>query len=170
MLIKKFGLTNKGKKRLCLITNAQCPIKESYEGTKEDQVSTISAQMNAHGMRMDCIVVRGKLSEDANKRIMDENDTLLDLFSKKACAKTVYVESPTSLLGALRTRNISPVTIFRGDFELSPKMKIKVRYIKLCYKHNCEATGIDLYIYILIIVECHCIRYAYSIMCKLFFI
>ncbi|KAK9273866.1 hypothetical protein L1049_018678 [Liquidambar formosana] len=126
MLIKKFGFTNKGKKRLCLITNALSPINDPYEGTKEDQVGTIAVQMSKHGMRMDCIVVRGKLSGDANKKIMDENDVLLNLFSKKTCAKTVYVESPTSLLGALRTRNISPVTIFRGDLELSPKMKIKV--------------------------------------------
>ncbi|KAJ7007518.1 ATP-dependent DNA helicase 2 subunit KU80-like [Populus alba x Populus x berolinensis] len=44
---------------------------------------------------------------------------------KKTSAKAVYVETP-ALLGALRTRNVSPVTIFRGDLELSSKMKIKV--------------------------------------------
>ncbi|MCH80080.1 ATP-dependent DNA helicase 2 subunit KU80-like, partial [Trifolium medium] len=48
MLIKKFGETNKGKKRLCLITNAQCPIKDPYEGSKEEQVTTIAKQMTAH--------------------------------------------------------------------------------------------------------------------------
>ncbi|KAF6138256.1 hypothetical protein GIB67_019426 [Kingdonia uniflora] len=126
MLIKKFGPTNKGKKRLCLITNAHGPIKEPYEGTKEDQVDTIATQMNAHGMKLDSIIVRQELTDDAAKRVVDENDRLLNRFSKKACTKTIYVESPTSLLGALRTRNISPVTIFRGDLELSPTMKIKV--------------------------------------------
>ncbi|XP_010277368.1 PREDICTED: ATP-dependent DNA helicase 2 subunit KU80 [Nelumbo nucifera] len=126
MLIKKFGPTNKGKKRLCLLTSAQYRIKEPYEGTKEDQIDMISAQMNANGMKLECIIVRGKLTGDANRRIMDENDLLLNRFSKKSCAKTIYVESPTSLLGAIRTRNISPVTIFRGDLELSPRMKIKV--------------------------------------------
>ncbi|OVA07686.1 Ku70/Ku80 C-terminal arm [Macleaya cordata] len=126
MMIKKFGPTSKGKKRLCLITNAQDPIKEPYEGKKEDQVDTIAAQMNAHGMKLESIIVRGRLSLDADKGIMDENDFLLNRFSKKTCAKTVYVESPTSLLGAIRTRNIAPVSIFRGDLELSPKMKIKV--------------------------------------------
>ncbi|XP_058104657.1 ATP-dependent DNA helicase 2 subunit KU80 isoform X2 [Magnolia sinica] len=126
MLIKKFGPTNKGKQRLCLITNAQYPTKEPFEGTKEDQIDTISAQMKTHGMRLDCIIVRGKLTGAANKKIMDENDLLLNRFSKKTISKSVYVESPTSLYGALRTRNISPVTIFRGDLELSPSMKIKV--------------------------------------------
>ncbi|KAF5184738.1 Atp-dependent dna helicase 2 subunit ku80 [Thalictrum thalictroides] len=70
--------------------------------------------------------VRGNSTENADKRILDENDCLLNRFSRGACTKTVYVESPTKLLGALQTRNVSPVTISRGDLELSPKMKIKV--------------------------------------------
>lgn len=40
------------------------------------------------------------------------------------------VVSPTSLLGALKTRNISPVTICRGDLELGQKKKIKVMEMK----------------------------------------
>ncbi|KAI9182708.1 hypothetical protein LWI28_028090 [Acer negundo] len=126
MLIKKYGETNKGKKRMCLITNALCPIKDSDAGTKEDQVGLIAMRMAALGMKMENIVVRGSLSGNANQRIMDENDLLLDLFSKKSSVKTIYVDSPTALLGAIKTRNISPVTIFRGDLEISPNMKIKV--------------------------------------------
>ncbi|XP_021614080.1 ATP-dependent DNA helicase 2 subunit KU80 isoform X2 [Manihot esculenta] len=126
MMIKKYQSTNKGKKHICLITDARNPIKGPYEGTKEDQVITIAVQMAAHGVRMKTIVVRGRLSEDADRRIVDENDRLLHLFSEKTSAKTVYVENSTSLLGALKTRNISPVTIFRGDLEISPKLKIKV--------------------------------------------
>lgn len=129
MLIKKYGRTDKGKKRLCLITDALCPIKDPYDGTKEDQITTIAEQMTAYGMRMESIVVRGRSSRDVNKRIVDENDRLLNIFSKKTRARFVYVESPISLLGALRTRNITPVTIFRGDLELSSNMKIKVRFL-----------------------------------------
>lgn len=58
---------------------------------------------------------------------MEENDLLLGIFAKKTPSKTVYVESPTSLLGALRTRNISPVTVYRGYLEISSQLKIKVR-------------------------------------------
>ncbi|GFY94272.1 Ku80 family protein [Actinidia rufa] len=126
MLIKKFGQTNKGKKRLCLVTNALCPIKDPYEGTKEDQVNAIASQMSAHGMKMDCIVVRGKQNVDENKRVMEENDFLLGIFSRKTSSKVVYAESPTSLLGSLRTRNISPVTTYRGDLEISSSLKIKL--------------------------------------------
>ncbi|KAF5953009.1 hypothetical protein HYC85_010953 [Camellia sinensis] len=115
-----------GKKRLCLVTNALSPIKDPFEGTKEDQVNTIATQMTAHGMKMDCIVVRGKQNVDGNKRVMEENDLLLGMFAKKTSSKTVYVESPTSLLGALRTRNISPVTVYRGHLEISSQLKIKV--------------------------------------------
>ncbi|GMI66917.1 ARABIDOPSIS THALIANA KU80 HOMOLOG [Hibiscus trionum] len=126
MLIKKYKDIFKGKKRLCLITNAIHPIKDSLEGSKEDQVTTIAEQMTAQGMKMESIVVRGRLSQDADKRIMDENDNLLGIFSKKTRTRTVYVDSPTSLLGALKTRRVTPVTIFRGLLELSPQMKIKV--------------------------------------------
>ncbi|XAR63164.1 DNA helicase [Bertholletia excelsa] len=126
ILIKKFGPTSKGKKRLCLITDALYPIKDPCEGTKDGQVNTIATQMAAHGMKMDCIVVRGNQDSDRSKRVMEENDRLLHIFSKRTCSKTVYVESPTSLLGALKTRNISPVTIYRGDLEIGPKLKIKV--------------------------------------------
>ncbi|XP_021858943.1 ATP-dependent DNA helicase 2 subunit KU80 [Spinacia oleracea] len=126
MLIKKFGPTNKGKKRLCLITNALSRLRDPYEGTKEDQVSTIAQQMTEQAIKLECVVVRGELSGDADKNVMDENDQLLELFTKKTWAKTLHVESPTSLLGALRTRSIAPVTIFRGDLEVSSGLKIKV--------------------------------------------
>ncbi|KAM3264469.1 ATP-dependent DNA helicase 2 subunit KU80 [Capsicum annuum] len=126
MLIKKFGQTNKGKKRLCLITNAVSPIKDPFEGTKEDQVNTIATQMAAQSMKMDCIIVRMKQDWETNRRVMEENDFLMSVFSNKSSSKVVYVESPTSLLGALRTRNILPVTIYRGDFEISAQLKIKV--------------------------------------------
>ncbi|KAG9445380.1 hypothetical protein H6P81_016720 [Aristolochia fimbriata] len=126
MLLKKFGPTNKGKQRLCLITSAQHLTKEPYEGTKEDQVDAISAQMKAHGIRLDCIIVRGKLTVPVDQKIIEENDQLLNRFSKKTNAKVVHVDNPISLCGALRTRNVSPVTIFRGDLELTSLMKIKV--------------------------------------------
>lgn len=126
MLIKKYGPTNKGKKRICLITDTGSPIKDPYEGTKKDQVNTVVAQMVAHGMKMDCIVVRAKREWNVDEMIVEENDSLLNIFTNNSSSRKVHVESPTSLLGALRTRNISPVTIYRGDFELSSTMKIKV--------------------------------------------
>ncbi|KAH1250396.1 ATP-dependent DNA helicase 2 subunit KU80 [Glycine max] len=130
VLVKKFGVTNKGKKRVCLITNAQCQIKESDEGTKEEQVTTIAKQMTAHGIKMESIIMRGKLSQDANKGIMDENDRLLNIFSKETSTRLLYVENPISLFGALRTRNIALVTVFRGHLEISPKLSIKVMVYK----------------------------------------
>lgn len=129
MLIKQYRETYKGRKRICLITDALCPIKDSDVGTKEDQVNTIARQIVSFGLKMENIVVRSNLSGEVNKQIADENDHILNLFSKKSSTKTLYVDSPISLRGALKTRNISPVTIFRGDLELSPKMKIKVRVL-----------------------------------------
>lgn len=126
MLIKMYGTAQKGKKRLCLITNAACPTKDPFEGTKDDQVSTIAMKMAAEGIKMESIVMRANSSGDVHEQVIDENDHLLNLFSSNAIAKTVYVESPLSLLGSLKTRRVAPVTVFRGDLEINPTMKIKV--------------------------------------------
>lgn len=138
MLIKKYGAAERGKKRLCLITNAACPTKDPFEGTKDEQVSTIAAKMAAEGIKMESIVLRAdNASGDVDEKIIEENDHLLSLFSTNAIAKTVYVESPLSLLGSLKTRRVAPVTLFRGDLEINPSMKIKVtlspfkKYIKI---------------------------------------
>ncbi|XP_047342319.1 ATP-dependent DNA helicase 2 subunit KU80 [Impatiens glandulifera] len=125
MLIKKYGQTNKGKKRLCLITNALHPSKDPYEGTKEDQASTIAAQMASHGMKMDCVIVRQNLNLDGDRKFLEENDKLLGIFSKTS-SKILYVDNSISLLGALRSRRIAPVTLYRGDLEMSSSLKIKV--------------------------------------------
>jgi len=129
MLIKKFGREKKIDKRLCLITNAQCPIKQSFEGTKEEQVTTIAKKLTARGMKMESIILRGKLSRNANKRIMDENDRLLNILSKEPSTTLSYVENPISLFGALRARKRYVVTVFRGDLEFSPNLSIKVRSV-----------------------------------------
>ncbi|CAN6286118.1 unnamed protein product [Urochloa humidicola] len=123
MVIRKFGNT-KGKRRLCLITSAQHPLRDPPEGTKEDQVDTIADQMKRHDIKMECIVFR-ELGVH-NNAVMEENDRLLYQFRNRSVAKVVQVDSPTSLLGALKTRNVLPVTVFRGDLEVSSNFKIKV--------------------------------------------
>ncbi|KAM0920134.1 hypothetical protein ACQ4PT_007775 [Festuca glaucescens] len=123
MLIKRFGNT-KGKQRLCLITDAQHPLRDPPQGTKVDQVDTIADQMKKHDIKMDCIVFRE--SGGHHNSVMDENDQLLYHFRDRSVAKVVQVDTPTSLLGALKTRNVLPVTIFRGDLEVSSNFKIKV--------------------------------------------
>ncbi|MED6160576.1 ATP-dependent DNA helicase II subunit 2 [Stylosanthes scabra] len=126
MLIKKSPKSNKVKKRLCLITNAQCPIKAFMEGTKEEQVTTIAKQMSAHDTRLESIIVRGKVCQKANSRITYENRRLLKIFSRETSTRIMYVGNPVSLFGALKTQRKTPHTVFKGDFELSPKLKIKV--------------------------------------------
>ncbi|KAG2533746.1 hypothetical protein PVAP13_9NG015600 [Panicum virgatum] len=123
MVIRKFGNT-KGKRRLCLITSAQYPLRDPPEGTKEDQVDTIADQMKRHDIKMECIVFREPGVH--HNSVMEENDCLLYQFRNRSVAKVVQVDSPASLLGALKTRNVLPVTVFRGDLEVSPNFKIKV--------------------------------------------
>ncbi|KAL5147387.1 ATP-dependent DNA helicase 2 subunit KU80 [Glycine soja] len=99
--------------------------EEFDEGTKEEQVTTIAKQMTAHGIKMESIIMRGKLSQDANKGIMDENDRLLNIFSKETSTRLLYVENPISLFGALRTRNGAPVIVLEGHLEINPTLSIK---------------------------------------------
>jgi ATP-dependent DNA helicase 2 subunit 2 len=87
-------------------------------------VDTIADQMKKHDIKMDCIVFRE--SGVHHNSVMDENDQLLYHFRDRSVAKVVQVDTPTSLLGALKTRNVLPVTIFRGDLEVSSNFKIKV--------------------------------------------
>lgn len=123
MLIRKFGNT-KGRRRLCLITSAQHPLRDPPEGTKKDQVDTIAEQMKKHDIKMECIIFREQGNHHST--VMEENDRLLYQFRDRSVAKIVQVDSPTSILGALRTRNVLPVTVFRGELEVSSNMKIKV--------------------------------------------
>lgn len=133
MLIRKFGNT-KGKRRLCLITSAQHPLRDPPEGTKEDQVDTIADQMKRHDIKMECIAFREPgVQQNA---VMEENDRLLYQFRNRTVAKVVQVDSPTSLLGALKTRNVLPVTVFRGDLELSSNFRIKVGPVLLSLRCN----------------------------------
>ena len=122
MVIGKCGNT-KGKRRLCLITCAQYPLRDPPEGTK-DKVARITNMMKTHDIKMECIVFR-EPGVHYNS-VMEENDRLLYQFRNRSVAKVVQVDSPTSLLGALKTRNVLPVTVFRGDLEVSPNFKIKV--------------------------------------------
>lgn len=123
MVIRKFGIT-KGKRRLCLITSAQELLRDPPEGTKEDQVDTIADMLKKHNIKMECIIFRepGVHHND----VMEENDRLLHQFRNRSVAKVVQVDNPTSLLGALKTRNVLPVTVFRGDLEVNSNFKIKV--------------------------------------------
>ncbi|OEL25480.1 ATP-dependent DNA helicase 2 subunit KU80, partial [Dichanthelium oligosanthes] len=133
MLIRKFGNT-KGKRRLCLITSAQHPLRDPPEGTKEDQVDTIADQMKRHDIKMECIVFREPGVH--HNTVLEENDRLLYQFRNRSVTKVVHVDSPTSLLGALKTRNVIPVTVFRGDLEVSSNLKIKVGPVLLSFPWN----------------------------------
>ncbi|CAD6335162.1 unnamed protein product [Miscanthus lutarioriparius] len=123
MVMRKFGNT-KGKRRLCLITSAQDLLRDPPEGTKEEQMDTIADMLKKHSIKLECIIFREPGVH--HNAVMEENDRLLYQFRNRSVAKVVQVDSPTSLLGALKTRNVLPVTVFRGDLEVNSNFKIKV--------------------------------------------
>jgi ATP-dependent DNA helicase 2 subunit 2 len=80
--------------------------------------------MREHGIKLESIIFREP--QAVHDDVTEENDHLLGRFAKKTTTKVVHVDSPTSLLGALKTRNVTPVTVYRGDLEISSNCKIKV--------------------------------------------
>lgn len=147
--MRKYGNT-KGKRRLCLITSAQDLLRDPPEGTKEEQVDTIADMLKKHNIKLECIIFREpEVHYDA---VMEENDRLLYQFRNRSVAKVVQVDSPTSLLGALRTRNVLPVTIFRGDLEVNSNFKIKVGPV--CLSVICDVPSVTEVYYNLILIFC----------------
>jgi ATP-dependent DNA helicase 2 subunit 2 len=136
LLIKKLEGKSAGNKRLLLITGAQSLIKKPDEGTKEDQVDIIANQMEEHGIKLDVVIFRQTMPGLTKSELFSENLSLLNRFSKQAQAEVIVVESSSSLLGAVKARNIFPVTVFRGDLELTPMMRIQVWVYKKTMKEK----------------------------------
>uniref|UniRef100_A0A0E0KLR0 Ku domain-containing protein n=1 Tax=Oryza punctata TaxID=4537 RepID=A0A0E0KLR0_ORYPU len=133
--------TSPGKQRMCLVTDAQHPLRDPPQGTKKDQVDTIADQMKRHEIKMDCIIFRE--SGVRHNAVMDENDQLLYHFRERSVTKVVQVDSPTSLLGALRTRNVLPVTVFRGDLEVWVYKKTSEEKFPTLKKYSDKAPASD---------------------------
>ncbi|KAI5079496.1 hypothetical protein GOP47_0004975 [Adiantum capillus-veneris] len=126
MLIKKAGPGKKGNKHIFLITDGESFVKDSAEDeTKEDQVDKLAVQLTEHGMKLDAVVMRTKRGPNKSK-VRTENEFLLKRFAGRPQVEVAFVDSPTSLLGAIKPRNVTPVTLYRGDLELTPNMTMKV--------------------------------------------
>ncbi|MCO5563840.1 hypothetical protein L7F22_017489 [Adiantum nelumboides] len=126
MLIKKAGPGKKGNKHIFLITDGESFVKDSAEDeTKEEQVDKLAEQLTAHGMKFDAVVLRTKHGSYKSKA-RAENEGLLNRFAKRPEVEVAFVDSPTSLLGAIKPRHVTPVTLYRGDLELTPNMMAKV--------------------------------------------
>lgn len=126
MLMKKLGENKKGNKRLCLVTDAASPVREPSEGTVEDQVRNIAERMGEQGIKLDVVVVRVGQNFLINSTGQHQNDVLLDLFKLHTQAEIGIARTATSMLGIIRPRAVSPTTLYRGDFELTPDLRIKV--------------------------------------------
>ncbi|KAL3698242.1 hypothetical protein R1sor_012318 [Riccia sorocarpa] len=127
MIVKKLGSASKGNKRIYLITDAQSAVRDPEEGTKLEQVDILANQLQHCNISLDVVVVqlrddRGKLESKASQ----ENEFLLRSFSSQTKGELVIADSYTTLLGAVKTRTVSPTTLFRGDMELTPNMTIQV--------------------------------------------
>ncbi|KAH7425556.1 hypothetical protein KP509_11G060300 [Ceratopteris richardii] len=126
MLIKKAGPGKKGNKHIFLITDGESFVKDSAEDeTKEEQVDKLAMRLFEHGMKLDAVVVKSK-SGFYKSKVRLENESLLKRFARCPQVEVAFVDTATSLLGAIKPRHITPVTLYRGDLELTPNMTVKV--------------------------------------------
>ncbi|BBN01731.1 ATP-dependent DNA helicase 2 subunit 2 [Marchantia polymorpha subsp. ruderalis] len=127
LIVKKCAAGSKGNKRIYLITDGESPVKEPEEGTKSEQVELLRNQLQMHNIILDAVVIRLKGENGAlESKASQENEFLLRSFADGTMGDLVLVESYTTLLGAVKSRSVSPTTLYRGDLELTPNMSIKV--------------------------------------------
>lgn len=126
MLVKKLGEGKKGNKRVCLITDAQSSIRESAQGTVEQQVDQIAGRMGEQGIKLDAVVVQIGNHFLTNSTALHENEGYLERFKMHTQGEVGFAKTATSMLGIIRNRTVSPTTLYRGDLELTPSMNVKV--------------------------------------------
>lgn len=136
MLMKRLGENKKGNKRLCLITDAESPVREPVEGTVEQQAKNIAERMGEQGIKLDAVVVRIGQNFLTNSAALRKNETLLDIFKLHTQTEVGIARSAMSMLGIMRPRVVSPTTLYRGDFELTPNMTVKVPFKPFCCSFN----------------------------------
>lgn len=128
MLMKKLGESKKGNKRLCLITDAESPVREPVEGTVEQQAKNVAERMGEQGIKLDVVVVRIGQNFLTNSPALQKNEALLDTFKLHTQTEVGTARSAMSMLGIMRPRVVSPTTLYRGDFELAPTLTVKVPF------------------------------------------
>jgi ATP-dependent DNA helicase 2 subunit 2 len=141
LLMKKLGENKKGNKRLCLITDAESPVREPAEGTVEQQAKAIAERMGEQGIKLDAVVVRMYQNLLTHSAALQKNEALLDIFKLHTQTEVGVAWSAMSMLGIMRPRIVSPTTLYRGDFELTPTMTLKVPFKPPCYSLNALLYG-----------------------------
>lgn len=129
LLIKRLGENKKGNKRLCLITDAASHVREPSAGTVEEQAKNIAERMGEQGIKLDAVLVRMAPKFLTNSTAMQKNENLLDIFKLHTQTEVGTARSAIAMMGIMRPRVVSPTTLYRGDFELTPTLSVKVAFI-----------------------------------------
>jgi ATP-dependent DNA helicase 2 subunit 2 len=129
MIVKKLAQGKKGNIRLSLITTTENSIRDPDTGTVEEQVDNIAKQMSEQSIKLEATIVRiGQQTAFLDSKTQQKNEALLRRFESQAQAEVSIMESSMSLLGAMKPRNVTPTTLYRGDLELTPSMTVKVQF------------------------------------------
>ncbi len=98
---------------MCLITTTENSIRDPDTGTVEEQVDNIAKQMSEQCIKLEATIVRiGQQTPFLDSKTQQKNEALLRRFESQAQAEISIMESPMSLLGAMKPCNVTPTTLY----------------------------------------------------------
>lgn len=128
MFMQQLETIRKGQKRLLLITNALSPLRDPDQGTLQDQVEIIGDRLEEHGMSLDVIHISAQDMQGKSENYMSSRSVhFLQALASRSHGEMEVVSSHIALMASIRPR-VTATTLYRGDLELTPALKLKVHF------------------------------------------
>ena len=123
-ILRRLNRAN-GEHSLCLPVPGTAPLS-----ALTFQIDQLAACLKKRGIFLDIVLVRPSTSRQATTKLAAENARLLRRFSSRAAPggsfKTVPSLRDAGLLYNVKAR-VMPTSSYRGDMEVAPNLRFKVR-------------------------------------------
>eukprot|EP00850_Spirogloea_muscicola_P018555 SM000171S03244 [mRNA] locus=s171:301062:307446:+ [translate_table: standard] len=125
LMVKKLGEVRKGNKQIVLITTGDSPV------TSPEHLEILGEQLVKQGIKLDVVMLRSMKTSTVSK-IAGQNEQHLKKLVSDVHGKLKIVYDGLPLLAATQPK-VAPSSTFRGDFEITPSLTIKVFVYKKTY-------------------------------------
>eukprot|EP00850_Spirogloea_muscicola_P013604 SM000093S24415 [mRNA] locus=s93:91019:95736:- [translate_table: standard] len=125
LMVKKLGELRKGNKQIVLITTGDSPV------TSPEHLEILGEQLVKQGIKLDVVMLRSTKTSTVSK-IAGQNAQHLKKLVSEVHGKLEIVSEGLPLLAAIQPK-VAPSSTFRGDFEITPSLTIKVFVYKKTY-------------------------------------
>eukprot|EP00850_Spirogloea_muscicola_P020534 SM000219S06679 [mRNA] locus=s219:58763:62428:- [translate_table: standard] len=125
LMVKKLGEVKKGNKQIVLITTGDSPV------TSPEHLEILGEQLVKQGIKLDVVMLSSMPTSTVSK-IAGQNEQHLQKLVSDVHGKLEIVSEGLPLLAAIQPK-VAPSSTFRGDFEITPSLTIKVFVYKKTY-------------------------------------